>query len=130
MMAKKPKVIPTVPFELLRRGHEGVIADRELHGTGDLTFALVKALSKTSQPHEILAVSYRLGALAKLIEDGDGEKWTITVLHQRYKLVNEALFRAAARAPLLERRTVGEVAFDPKVFVQIALEEADSEGRA
>jgi hypothetical protein len=32
------------------------------------------------------------------------------------KLVNEAMFRAAARAPLYEAKTVGEVAFEPKEF--------------
>jgi hypothetical protein len=129
-MAKKWKPIPPVPFELLKKGHEGVIAEREQHGPGDPTFALVKTLADEHRPEEILAVSYRLGALAKLIQDGEGQKWTITVLHKTYKLVNEAMFRAAARAPLFEARTVGQVAFDPKTFLPIALEESESEGSA
>jgi hypothetical protein len=87
-------------------------------------------LADDHKPEEILAVSYRLGALAKLIQDGEGQNWTITVLHKTYKLVNEAMFRAAARAPLFEARTVGHVAFDPKTFLPIALEESESEGAA
>jgi len=60
----------------------------------------------------------------------DGKEWTITVLHKTYKLVNEALFRAVARAPLFEAATVGQVSFDPKTFLPIALEESESEGSA
>jgi hypothetical protein len=129
-MSKKWKPIPSVPFELLKKGHEGVIAEREHYGPGDPTIALVKTLADDHKPEDILAVSYRLGALAKLIRDGDGEQWTITVLHRDYRLVNEALFRAAARAPLFEARTVGQVSFDPKTFLPIALEESETEGTA
>jgi hypothetical protein len=129
-MTKKWKPIPPVPFELLKKGHEGVIAECEQHGPGDPTFALVKTLADEHRPEEIMAVSYRLGALAKLIQDGEGQEWTITVIHKTYKLVNEAMFRAAARAPLFEARTVSQVAFDPKSFLPIALEESESEGSA
>jgi hypothetical protein len=129
-MSKKRKPIPPVPFELLKKGHEGVIAEREQYGSGDPTIALVKTLADNHKAEDILAVSYRLGALAKLLRDGDGEQWTVTVLHQDYKLVDEALFRAAARAPLFEARTVGEVSFDPKTFLPIALEESKAEGTA
>ena len=44
--------------------------------------------------------------------------------------MNEALFRAAARAPLFEARTVGDMSFDPETFVKIALEESEAEGSA
>ena len=47
-----------------------------------------------------------------------------------YHMVNETLFKAAARAPLLEARTVGEVSFDLDTFMKIALEEAETEGGA
>jgi hypothetical protein len=130
VMPKKWKPIPPVPFELIRKGHEGVIADREEHGPGDPTYALVKTLADNHKPEEIMAVSYRLSALAKLIREGEGGEWTITVLHKDYKLVNEALFRAAARAPLFEAATVGQVSFDPKAFLPIALAESETEGSA
>jgi hypothetical protein len=102
-MVKKFKPIPPVPFELLIKGYEGVIADREKNGLGEPTIALVTTLAADRSPEEVVAVSYRLGALAKLIWDGGGKEWTITVLHQDYKLVNEAMFRAAARASLPRR---------------------------
>jgi hypothetical protein len=129
-MAKKPKPIPIVPFELLIEGHEGVTAYRERHAQADLTMALVTALAESQGSDEILAVSYRLGALAKFVRAGEGGKWTIPVLKQKYQLVNEALFRAAARAPLFEAHTVGDVSFDPETFLKIALEESAAEGSA
>jgi hypothetical protein len=129
-MAKKPEPIPIVPFELLIKGHEGVTAYRERHGQPDLTVALVTTLADSHKPDEIIAVSYRLGALAKLIRAGEGGKWTIPVLNQEYQLVNQSLFRAAARAPLFEARTVGDVSFDPETFLKIALEESGAEGSA
>jgi hypothetical protein len=129
-MAKKLKPIPTVPFELIIKGHEGVTAYRERHGQADLTVALVTTLADGHKPDEIIAVSYRLGALAKLIREGEVAKWTIPVLNQEYQLVNESMFRAAARAPLFEARTVGDVSFDPETFMKIALAESEAEGSA
>jgi hypothetical protein len=45
-------------------------------------------------------------------------------------MVNEALFRAAARAPLSEARTVGDVSFNHDAFMKIALEESEADGTA
>jgi hypothetical protein len=129
-MVKKPKPIPIVPFELLIKGHKGVTAYRERHGHADLTVALVTTLADGHQPGEILAVSYRLGALAKLMQAGEGGKWTLPGLNPEYHLVNECVFRAAARAPLFEARTVGDVSFDPQAFMKIAFEESEAEGSA
>lgn len=129
-MAKKLKAIPTVPFEVIIKGREAVIEGRKIFGPGDPTIALVRAMHKDHKPDEILAVSYRLGALAKLIQEGEGKPWTFAVTKDDVHMVNEALFRAAARAPLFEAKTVGQVAFDHKAFMQIALEESESEGTA
>jgi hypothetical protein len=129
-MPKKFTPIPAVPFELIVKGHEGVTSYRERHEQADPTVALVTTLADSHSPEDIMAVSYRLGALAKLIRDGEGGKWTIPVLNQEYRLVNESLFRAAARAPLFEARTVGQVSFDPETFLKIALEESAAEGSA
>jgi hypothetical protein len=127
---KKFKPIPPVPFNLIIKGHEQITADHEKYGSAEPTVSLVRALAADHNPEEILAVSYRLGALAKLIKEGEGKPWTFAVTQDNYHMVNEALFRAAARAPLMEAKTVGEVAFDPKIFTPIALEEAESEGNA
>ncbi|MGF1623698.1 MAG: hypothetical protein ACFCVH_02335 [Alphaproteobacteria bacterium] len=69
-------------------------------------------------------------ALAKLVSEGGGEHWTITVAGQDYQLISEAMFRAAARCPLKEAPTVGELAFDADEFLAIALDEAEAEGNA
>jgi hypothetical protein len=129
-MPKKFKPIPTVSFNLIIRGHEQINADHEEFGSAEPTISLVTALSANHTPEEILAVSYRLGALAKLIREGEGKPWTLAVTKDNYHMVNEALFRAAARAPLMEAKTVGDVAFELNTFIPIALEEAESEGRA
>jgi hypothetical protein len=73
-MAKKHKPIPAVPFDVLVKGHEGVTAYRERHGHPDMTIALVSALANHHKPDVIIAVSYRLGALAKFIQEGEGGK--------------------------------------------------------
>lgn len=44
--------------------------------------------------------------------------------------MNEALFRAAARARLKEPKFVGRAKFDPKELLKLALEESPSEGSA
>ena len=129
-MAKKYKPISAVPFNVLIKGHEGVTAYRERHGQPDMTIALLTSLASDHKPDVIIAVSYRLGALAKFIQEGSGGKWAIPVLHEDYQLINEALFRAAARAPLMEAKTVGDVAFDPETFYQTVLEESQAEGSA
>jgi hypothetical protein len=116
MAKKKFKPIPAVPFDALVKGHESVNVDRERYGSADPTVSIVRVLHKDHEPEEIMAVSYRLGALAKLIQEGEGKPWTFAVTDENYHMVNEALFRAAARAPLFEARTVGEVSFDLDTF--------------
>src|SRR5260370_37626520 len=98
-MAKKPKPIPIVPFELLIKGHNGVTAYRERHGHADLTVALVTTLADGHQPDEILAVSYRLGALAKLIQAGERGQRTRPGLNPEYHLVHECMFSPASPTP-------------------------------
>jgi hypothetical protein len=130
MMPKKFKPIPTVPFNLIIKGHEQINADHEEFGSAEPTISLVRALSADHTPEEILAVSYRLGALAKLIKGGEGKPWTFAVTNDNFHMVNEALFRAAARAPLMEAKTVGDVSFDHQTFMKIALEESEAGGTA
>jgi hypothetical protein len=129
-MAKKHKHIPVVPFNVLIKGHQGVVEDREMYGPGDPTISLVRTLHKDQSPDVIIAISYRLGALAKLIEEGEGKPWTFAVTKDKCHMVNEALFRAAARAPLMEARAVGDVSFNHDAFMKIALEESEADGTA
>jgi hypothetical protein len=102
-MAKKFKPIPTVPFELLIKGHQGVNEDHEKYGSAEPTVSIVRTLHKDHSPDEISAVAYRLGALTKIIQEGEGKPWTFAVTKDKLHMVNEALFRAAA-LPFLKRR--------------------------
>lgn len=129
-MAKKRKPIPAVPFDVLIKGHESVIEDRDRLGPGDPTVSLIRALHKEQKPELILAVDYRLRALVKLISEGQGKPWTLATTVEGGHVVNEALFRAAARAPLFAAKTVGEVAFNLDEFMKIALEESETDGQA
>jgi hypothetical protein len=79
MAKKKFKPIPAVPFDALVKGHESVNVDRERYGSADPTVSIVRVLHKDHQQEEIMAVSYRLGALAKLIQEGEAKPWTFAV---------------------------------------------------
>lgn len=129
-MAKKFKPVPTVPFEMLIKGHEGIHEDHERFGFAEPTVSLVRALHMDHEPEEILAASYRLSALAKLLREGEGKPWTFAVTQDKLHMVNEVLFRAAARAPLFEAKTVGEASFERDAFMKIALEESEADGTA
>ncbi|MGN6311832.1 MAG: hypothetical protein ACTHNN_20015 [Xanthobacteraceae bacterium] len=129
-MPKKLKPIRAVPFDALIKGHEDVIDDRERLGPGDPTISLVRTLHGEQKPEIILAIDYRLRALAKIISEGEGQPWAFAITEDKGHMVNEALFKAAARAPLFEAETVGQVAFDRDQFLRIALEESETDGEA
>jgi hypothetical protein len=130
-LPKKFKPIPPVPFDVLIKGHEGIIDDRERLGPLDPTVSLVRALHGEQKPETILAIDYRLRALAKMISEGEGKPWTFAIIEDGGgHMVNEALFKAAARAPLFEAETVAQVSFDRDQFLRIALEESETDGEA
>ena len=130
MPKKKFKPIPAVPFDLISRGLDAVNEDKEKYGSAEPTISLVRVFHKERKPEEIMAVSYRLIALAKVLQEGKGKPWTFAVNGEGFHMVNEALLKAAARAPLFEAGTVGKVAFEHDAFEKIALEEAEAEGKA
>ncbi|MVT70553.1 hypothetical protein GPL21_36410 [Bradyrhizobium pachyrhizi] len=129
-MPKKFKPIPAVPFDVLIKGHEAINEDREELGPGDPSISLIRALHKEQTPDVIIAIDYRLRALAKFISAGQGKPWTYAITEENGHMVNEALFKAAARAPLFTAKTVGDVAFNPDEFIKIALEESEADGQA
>jgi hypothetical protein len=130
-LPKKVKPIPAVPFSVLIKGHKGITEDRDRLGPGDPTISLIGTLHKELEPEVILAIDCRLRALAKLIAEGEGKPWTFAIAADSGgHMVNEALFKAAARAPLFEAKTVGQISFDRDEFMKIALEESEADGRA
>ena len=78
----------------------------------------------------MMAVQSRLTALANLIVDGDAGSWTIDVEGEEYTLVSGALIEAAATAKLPEAKTVGELRFNPKDILDIALRDVEPDGSA
>jgi hypothetical protein len=125
------RYVQTVAPELLIEANLKSIADREEYGSPDTMVSIVTALADKHTPDECIAVSYRLTALAYLVHEGHGEHWTLKVEGKEYRLLNQALFRAAAKAPLREpKKMIRDIRLDPKEFLRIALEEAKSEGTA
>ena len=68
--------------------------------------------------------------MARLVQDGDGEAWLMNDNAKKYRIIDEALFRAAARAPLIEAETVGNMQFNKEELLAIALEESEPKGAA
>jgi hypothetical protein len=125
-----PEEIPAVRPELLIKANEKAAADHEAHGSSNPLIVIITALDGEATSEEMLAVSYRLQALAAVLKEGEGGPWKLNVKGKEYTLVNETLFRAAAKTPLHIAGTVGEVRFNREEFMRVALEEGESEGRA
>ena len=53
-------------------------------------------------------------ALANVVKKDDPSPWVIAPKNKEYKLISEALLRAAATAPLRidDKKLIGEVAFE------------------
>lgn len=122
--------IRTVAPELLIRANAQAVADHETNGSADITASIVVALGTNHSAEEMTAVWCRLVALTKVLRSPDGEHWALSIDKKDCTLVNEALFRAAARAPLRENKNLGDMEFNAKELLQLALEEASSEGSA
>jgi hypothetical protein len=115
-----------VSADLLIRANEA--ASKGPRGFENATISIIKALSKEVSVDDLIAIGYRLQALATLTR-GDGISGLTMNLHGReHKLINEAAFKAAATCPLVLRDTSGEVEFDREEFLQLALSFAELEG--
>lgn len=121
--------IQTVAPDLLIEANEAVSRNRH---KGDHSITLVKTFAHRHTSEELLAVSYRMQALSKLVSSPAAKKWTLTVKGKDYKLLHEALFRAAAKTPLSidSKQVVGDIAFDSDEFFKIALSESSIGGSA
>ena len=77
-------------------------------------------------PEQLLAINYRLMALARLIQKGEGSAWVVKAKGKQYRLVDQAMFRAAAITPLSidSDELVKNVAFDTDAFLRNALRES------
>jgi hypothetical protein len=118
-MAKKYKAIPAVSFELLMKGHLAVNEDHERFGSAEPTVSIVRALHKTHGADQISAVAYRLGTLAKVIQEGIRNAASIVDLpalfgptkilkcrNGRRKLLNALKWKKSTRTNLAASLTV------------------------
>ena len=120
------KIVKPVPEDLQIRANAA--AANGPRGYENAMISMIKALSNEASPNELLAVSYRLQALANLTSGADVAGLTMTLHGKEYKLVNETAFRAAAVCPLRLTGTMADVKFDHQKFLDLALSYAEPEG--
>jgi hypothetical protein len=120
------KTVKTVAADLVIRAN-AAIADGP-RGFENAMISMIKALSKEAEPDDLLAVSYRLQALANLAGGADLAGLTMTLHGKTYKLISEAAFHAAAVCPLRLTGTMTDVKFDRQKFLDLALTFAEPEG--
>ncbi|THD55970.1 MAG: hypothetical protein E8A46_04490 [Bradyrhizobium sp.] len=68
-------------------------------GLENATISIIKALSKEASSDDLLAITYRLQALAKLTQGDDISGLTMNLHGREDKLINEAALKAAATCP-------------------------------
>lgn len=119
------RAVKTVSGDLMIRANAA--AARGPRGYESAMISIIKELSKDAEPDELLAISYRLQALANLAGGEDLAGLTMTLHGKTYKLINEAAFRAAAICPLRLAGTMADIKFDRARFLDLALSFAEPE---
>lgn len=127
---RRMKSVPPVDPEFVIEAHRKVVADREEYGSADPMVSIVGLFAKRMEPDDVLKIAHRMYALANFLHRGEANEWLIKDTGSDYILVNDAVLRAAARAPLSEAEYMRDMSFDPKTFMPIVLEEAETEGKA
>ncbi len=128
--SKRFESVPVVDPRHVIEAHQKIAGDHEKYGSPDITVSIVSLFSGKLESKEILDITHRLFALANFLDTGQADQWLRKDTGNDYILVNEALLRAAARAPLMEAEYIKDMSFDKEVFMSIVLEEAESEGKA
>jgi hypothetical protein len=117
-----------VSADLLIRANEA--ASKGPRGFENATISIIKALAKEVSPDDLIAISYRLQALATLARGDDISGLTMNLHGRECKLINEAALKAAAVCPLVLRGTFGDVEFERDEFLRLALSFAEPDGNA
>ncbi|WP_316219423.1 hypothetical protein [Bradyrhizobium sp. SZCCHNR2026] len=90
--------VEAVDPALLIEAHQIVTKKR---GTHDSSIILEGHFLERLEPEAILALQYRMLALANLVKGDTKSPWVIFEKGKDYRLVNETIFRAAAITPLI-----------------------------
>jgi hypothetical protein len=122
-------VFPPVDPKLLIEAADAVAARKS---EGDATLTMIAHFDNRLSLEQLIAINYRLMALARLIQKGEGSAWVVKAKGKQYRLVDQAMFRAAAITPLSidGDEPVTNIAFDTDVFLRNALGESKTHGSA
>jgi hypothetical protein len=117
-----------VSADLLTRAN--LAAAEGPRGFENAMISIVQALSQEVSPDDLLAVTYRLQALAHLLryEGEDIVGFTMSVDGKDYKLINDAALKAAAACPLSLPDRMSDVQFNRDRFLELALSFTEAEG--
>lgn len=121
-----PKFVPVAKFEHIVR------ANQVSHERPDLDGVKVVgvALESIATPDEMASVLSRMVALrAFLLANQDLKPWLLAS-NADLAMVDEAIMKAAARAPLPEKDKIAQLVFDDEEFKAIVLAESRTEGNA
>lgn len=131
-MAKKKRFgpVPPVDPQHIISAYKKVIEDREKYGSIDIAVSVASLFAKKLEPGRTLDIMHRICALGLFIAAGHGKEWIQEETGKDYVLMHESLFRAAARAPLMEAEYTKDICFDKDTFLPIELEETKTEGAA
>ena len=124
------KMVPPVDPEHVIEAHQKVASDHEEYGSTDVTVSVIGLFRKRLAPERMLDLTHRLFALANFLKKGEAKEWLMENTGTDYILINEAVLRAAARAPLAEAEYMKDMSFEKDTFIPIVLEEAEAEGKA
>lgn len=120
-----PEVKPVSADLLIRANLAAADGPR---GFQNAMISIVQALSKEASPDDLLAVSYRLQALAHFLDGEDIIGFAMSVDGKEYKLINDAALKAAAACPLSLPDMMSDVRFDRNRFLELALTFTEVEG--
>ncbi len=126
-MIRVGDTVQAVPPDLMvRAGRSAADGPR---GFDEAMISIVKALSKDAKPDQIVAISFRLQALAQMVSGADISGYTMNLHGREYKLINEAALHAAATCSLTLTDEMSDLAFNRDEFLALALAASEAEGR-
>jgi len=123
------KTVPIVDPSLIIEANNAV---SKRGGKGDATVTMVIHFNGRLDPETLIAIDFRMVALANTVKIPQQNPWIISIKGKKYKLVGEAMFRAAAITPLSfdPTKPVRALKFDIDLLMQNALAESSVDGRA
>ena len=123
------QTVRPVDPELLIKANERIFKER---AKGDPIMTVIANFADTHDDEELLAVTYRLQALKNVVRHRRPLPWVLHAKGKSHRLVNEAMIRAAAKAPLTyeQQGRFADVVFDENELLRYTLAESPSLGEA